>query len=246
MTSFSGRRWASIAGLAILTAAVPAAARGEAAELRLLDEELRPPQVLLALAEDSTPGQDRSRPAEQKAEPRREGEQRQGAEPGTSLDFDLLGAPASAHQVDESALRLRRTLLTVHQGVGLGMFGLQLATTVLGQLNYIDKFGGDNTNKYKQTHAILAYSTLAAFVAAGTLALLAPSPLKRDGGFDRVSLHKIAMFTAAAGMLAQGALGIWTKDREGYFNQRGIATAHLVIGYVTLAAVTTGVGALIL
>ena len=43
------------------------------------------------------------------------------------------------------------------------------------------------------------------------------------------------MFTAAAGMLAQGALGIWTKDREGYFNQRGIATAHLVIGYVTLA-----------
>jgi hypothetical protein len=163
----------------------------------------------------------------------------------STLDFDLLGAPATTHVVDERALHLRRTMLTWHQGVGLGMFTLQLATTVTGQLNYNDKFGGANTGKYVQTHAILAYSTVAAFVAAGTLALLAPSPLPKDGGFDRVALHKLSMFTAAAGMATQVALGVWTQSREGYMNQQSIATAHLVIGYVTLAAVATGIGALV-
>ncbi len=162
-----------------------------------------------------------------------------------SLDFDLLGAPKKAVVVDQGALERRRTMLTWHQGVGLGMFALQLATTVVGQLNYTDKFGGDNTGKYVQPHAILAFSTLAAFAAAGTLALLAPKPLQRDEGFDRVSLHKWSMFVATAGMVAQGALGIWAQSREGYLNQQGIATAHLVIGYVTLAAVATGVSALV-
>lgn len=233
--------------MAFLAVAAPTLARAEAPELRLLDEELRPPGELLALAADTAAEPERPQRPEQQAEPKKEGEPAPASKPKPgSLDFDLLGAPAKAHEVDEGKLELRRTMLTVHQGVGLGMFGLQLATTVVGQLNYIDKFGGDDTNKYKQTHQILAYSTLAAFVATGALALLAPSPVKRDEGFDRVTLHKIAMFTAAGGMLAQGVLGIWTKDREGFQNQHGIATAHLVIGYVTLAAVATGIGALVL
>lgn len=162
-----------------------------------------------------------------------------------SLDFDLLGAAKPVPQVDDQALRLRRTLLDWHQGVGLAMVGLQLATTLVGQLNYDDKFGGPNTNKYAQAHALLAYSTFAAFVAAGTLALVAPAAPERRDGFDRISLHKIAMFTATGGMVAQAVLGIWTTGREGYLNQQSIATAHLAIGYVTLAAVLTGVGALV-
>ncbi len=162
-----------------------------------------------------------------------------------ALDFNLLGPPPAAPPADEEKLTLRRKMLTWHQGVGLGMFALQLATTIVGQLSYDDKFGGDNTGKYVQAHAILAYSTLAAFAAAGTLALLAPKPFERQEGFDRVSLHKVAMFTAAAGMLAQGLLGMWTQSREGYLNQQSIARAHLVVGYVTLVAVATGVGALV-
>ncbi len=162
-----------------------------------------------------------------------------------SLDFDLLGAPPKTKQVDEHALHVRRTMLKWHQGVGLGMFALQLATTVVGQLNYTDKFGGDNTGKWVQPHAVLAFSTLAAFVATGTLAILAPKPFERHEGFDRVSLHKVAMFTAAAGMLAQGVLGVWTQSREGYLNQQSIGAVHLAIGYVTLAAVATGIGALV-
>ncbi len=163
----------------------------------------------------------------------------------TSLDFDLLGEAKPVPQVDDKSMRLRRTLLDWHQGLGLGMFGLQLATTIVGQLNYDDKFGGNNTNKYAETHALLAYSTFATFIAAGALALGAPAAPERRDGFDRISLHKIAMFTATGGMVAQAVLGIWTTGREGYLNQQSIATAHLVVGYVTLAAVATGVGALV-
>jgi hypothetical protein len=188
---------------------------------RLLDQELRIPQLLVlgAAEEEQKPG---------------------------SLDFDLLGEPTKTAAVDTEALRRRRTLLDWHQGIGLAMLALDLATTVVGQLNYTDKFGGDNTAKYARPHAILAYSTLATFLAAGTLSILAPKPFESQGGFDRVTLHKIAMVTAAVGMVAQGVLGIWTSSREGYLNQQSIGTVHLVIGYATLAAVLTGVGAMVL
>jgi len=210
--------------VALLLAALPV---GAAARLLLLDEELR----------EGAASEQKEKPA---------GDQGTTPKKPDSLDFDLLGEPEKPPQVDEHALRLRRTMLTWHQGVGLGMFALQLATTVVGQLNYNDKFGGANTGKYVQPHAVLAFSTLATFAATGALALLAPAPIKRSEGFDRVSLHKLSMLAATAGMLTQAALGIWTQSREGYLNQQGIGTAHLVVGYVTLAAVAVGIGALVL
>lgn len=230
--------------------------------LRLIDDELRAPEstvtnpepialavvarpAWLRLAASDTASADEAA-ADTKSEPKKpSGTSPTPTTQAPSLDFDLLGAPQTTKVVDQEALDRRRTLLTWHQGVGLGMFALQLATTAVGQLNYDDKFGGDNTGKYVQPHAILAFSTLAAFAAAGTLALLAPKPLERDEGFDRVSLHKLSMIVATAGMVAQGVLGVYTQSREGYLNQQSIATTHLVIGYVTLAAVAVGIGALV-
>ena len=69
----------------------------------------------------------------------------------------------------------------------------------------------------------------------GLLALLAPSP-KTPRKFDRVMVHRIAMFTAAAGMVTQAVLGIYTRERIGWLDQEQFATAHLVVGYMTLAA----------
>ncbi len=166
--------------------------------------------------------------------------------PPTTLDFDLLGEGKPALHVDEGALRRRRTMLNVHQGFGLGMFAVALANTVVGQLNYSDRFAsGPSTGKYELTHKITAYSTVGLFAVTGLLAVFAPNPIPKSGGFDRVTLHKIAMATATAGMVAQVALGIWTSSREGYLNQPDIATAHLVVGYVTFAAITLGVGAIV-
>src|SRR5512137_857654 len=60
----------------------------------------------------------------------------------SDLDFDLLGkAPPPKVQIDDAAMKQRASMLSLHQKLGLGMFGLQLATTVVGQLNYNDKYG---------------------------------------------------------------------------------------------------------
>lgn len=176
-----------------------------------------------------------------------------GREPGKptlpgDLDFDLLGEPAAPPPVSPGPdLRLRRTMLATHQALGLGLLGLQLATTAFGQLNYSDRFEGPNTARYRQAHRVLAYATLGAFAATGLVALFAPSPPgKQAQGYDRVTIHWIAMAAAAAGMIGQGALGIATREREGYQNQRDLARTHLALGYVTLAAVLVGLGVLVL
>lgn len=163
-----------------------------------------------------------------------------------SLDFDLLGAAQSPPvAADSGELRLRRRMLTWHQGVGLGLLGLQLATTAVGQLNYSDRFpAGPDTARYKAPHQVLAYTTLGVFVVNGAIALFAPSA-KAPRKLDRVMVHRVAMFTAAAGMAAQGVLGIQTRQHLGRLDQERLANRHLVVGYVTLAAVLTGVGVLV-
>jgi hypothetical protein len=167
-------------------------------------------------------------------------------EPAPSLNFELLDESKPVAKVDEDAVRLRRKLLNLHQAVGLGMFALSLANTVVGQLNYSDRFAsGPSTGKYQQAHQITAYTTVLAFAGTGLLALFAPTPLPKSGGIDRMTVHKLAMLTATAGMAAEIVLGILTAGREGYLNQPDFAAAHLVIGYATFAAISLGVGVIV-
>jgi hypothetical protein len=214
----------------------------ERAEVRLLDRALTRPMVIapvLALAQDRDAGSTRQDDDDDDAPT-------PAPAPG-DLDFDLLGeAERPPEAADDPALRRRRKILAVHQGLGLGLVALQLGTTAVGQLNYLDKFGDANTGRYERTHAVLAYTTVAVFAADGLLAVLAPDPPRKvSRGFDRVTLHRIAMFTAAAGIVAQAGLGYYTARREGYLDKQDFGRAHLVVGYVTLAAVAIGVSALV-
>jgi hypothetical protein len=173
-----------------------------------------------------------------------------GAHPGAGpdLSFDLLGTPQAPlpPSGEERVLAQRRAMLKVHQGLGLALFTLELATTVLGQLNYLDRYGGDQTNRYKQLHAGFAYGTFSLFAANGAIALLTPkAPESLPEHFDRIDVHKIAMFTAGAGMLSQVVLGIIASQRVGRSDQRTFAQIHLGVGYGTLAAMSVGVGALV-
>ena len=166
--------------------------------------------------------------------------------PGPSdLDFNLLPpAPKTAEdKALESSLATRRTLLQLHQGFGIATTALMLATVIVGQMNYTDKFGGGNgTGQYELTHTYLATATTLAFVTSGILALAAPVPLKkRSEGFDSIDIHKWAMLIATAGFVAEIVLGIITVSHEGATDQASLATAHLVVGYTTLAAMGTGV-----
>ena len=165
-----------------------------------------------------------------------------------SLDFDLLGKPkAPVLTIDDAAMKRRRWMLNLHQTAGLGLVALGLATTVVGQLNYLDKYGSNApvTGRYQLTHAVLAYTTLGVFAVNGTIALLAPSAPRKKEGFDRMTIHKAGMAVAAAGMVAQAVVGIHAREREGRLDQASAARLHLAIGYATLAAFSTAVGALV-
>jgi len=165
-----------------------------------------------------------------------------------SLDFDLLGkAPPPKVQIDDVAMKKRADMLQLHQKIGIGLGVLTLATVVVGQLNYSDKYGSNPpvTGRYEATHTVLSFTTLGVFAVDGTIALLAPgNPVKRDK-YDRVTVHKVGMALATAGMIAQGVVGVYADQQEGRIDQAGIAKTHLVIGYATLAAMAVAVGALV-
>lgn len=209
---------------AMSLAAVPSGARARGLlERELAIPERTEPDLRVALAEQPPPA-------------------------APSLDFDLLGEPPRpAAPQDDPALKRRRKYLNLHQGLGLGLLGLQLASTVTGQLNYDDKFGVANTGRYKLTHQVVTYANLATFAAVGTIALLAPRDRNAPPrGFGRTTLHKLGMGLATAGMVTQAVLGVYTAHREGYLDQQRYGRAHLVVGYSTLAVMLAAVGALVL
>ena len=164
-----------------------------------------------------------------------------------SLDFDLLGAPApTAPAVSDGAIKTRRVMLQLHQGLGIGMLAATLGTVVFGQLSYSDRFAGGSTGRFQTVHSVFAYTSFSMFVITGALAIFAPSPYEKNAlGLDRITLHRIGMYGAAAGMIAQIVLGILTTQHEGYAAQQGLAEAHLGVGYATAALMAVGVGALV-
>ena len=168
--------------------------------------------------------------------------------PPTPSDNSLTGNVLTP-PVDEKAIKTRRTMLTVHQTLGIALAAGMAGAMVTGQLNYNDKFlstEGRNSGRFEFAHKAFVYPTLGLAATTAGLALFAPVPIdKTSKGFDRMVLHKIGQFTAAAGWAAQLGLGLYTASREGYANQQSLAAAHLAVGYVTLAGILLGLGAVV-
>lgn len=169
---------------------------------------------------------------------------------GGDLNFDLIDEqkPKEADPAEKARLaamdkkvRLRRQLLTWHQGIGFATLGLLAATCVLGQLAYNDKYGGgDDTGVYVPYHQSFAGLASLGFATTGILALAAPNPYPKKLKFDTAMVHKISMIAATAGMVAQIILGIVTTVREGNVDQRDLALGHLAAGYATFGFMTAG------
>ena len=142
----------------------------------------------------------------------------------------------------ERQLAKRRTMLQLHQAGGFVMLGSLGATVVLGQLDYIDKYGGGgDKGTYHAWHRWAGFTTAALFAGTAALAVFAPVPIEKPARLDTVTLHKVAMTVAAAGMVTQIVLGVVTASKEGQPVQRDFALAHQIIGYTTLAATAAGV-----
>ena len=193
------------------------------------------------------------KPSEPKsaAQPPSDAPVQQAEEPGMDMDFDLLEPSTAAETpqlVDpklEKAIAQRRTMLTLHQGLGLATLTTLAATVVVGQLHFNDRYrGGGDTGRYNPWHTGLVIGTSSLFASTGLLGLLAPTPFKKELRLDTITLHKIFVSLATAGMLTQVVLGIVTGNQEGQLSQVDLATAHQVVGYATLGAV--GAGALMI
>lgn len=142
----------------------------------------------------------------------------------------------------ENKVKHRRVMLQWHQGLGFTMLGVMAATLVIGQLHYMDKFGGgDDTGKYEKAHLGLAISSSALFAATGLLGAFAPNPYPKPVRMDAALVHKVSMIVATAGMVAQLILGPISWSHEGKLDQKDLAITHLVIGYTSYAFMATGV-----
>lgn len=172
------------------------------------------------------------------------------------LDFDLLASPEFESRGSESSapgfldpqfasrVAVRRTMLTAHQLVGIGLVVGELGSIVTGQLNYNDTFIDGGTARFRLPHKAFVYPTMALALTSASLSIFAPVPIERRGGFDRMTLHRIGMFTAFAGWAAQLGLGLYAASRDGYADHQTWAKAHLAVGYVTLAGTAVGLGTL--
>ena len=169
-----------------------------------------------------------------------------GADASDDLDLLAKEKPPDAAALErqqrvETQLGRRRKMLQLHQLGGFLTLGALTATVVLGQLNYADKYGGGGyTERFQGVHKLAAFTSTALFAATGALAIFAPSPLEKHGGVDTATLHKVCVGVAAAGMLAEVALGLYTGSRSGHLDQRDFALAHQIVGYTTLAATAAG------
>jgi hypothetical protein len=173
------------------------------------------------------------------------------AQAAPSLDFDLDVAPVQSPEEAARAARraeeverqvaLRRTMLELHQVVGLGMLASMAATSVVGNLNLVDRYGGGgDTGRYRLLHRGLVIGTSTLFAAGGTLGFLAPVPFEKKLRLDTATIHKALMIMATAGMVTQIVLGIVTASLDGRLVQVDLVTAHQVVGYVTLGASMAG------
>ncbi|HUJ26855.1 MAG TPA: hypothetical protein VLW85_12605 [Myxococcales bacterium] len=165
-------------------------------------------------------------------------------------DFDLLPKEAKPDPAEQARrleldhkLALRRTMLNYHQLAGFVTLGSLTATAVLGQLDYLDKYGGHgDTGRWHLWHRWVAFTSAGIFAGTASLAVFAPVPIPKQTQLDRTTLHKVAMTVASAGMLTQIVLGIVTASAEGSLAQRNYALAHQIVGYTTVAASFVGFG----
>ena len=172
------------------------------------------------------------------------------------MDFDLFddkpkldpaAQAAEARKIAEidRKVKLRRQILTAHQAIGFTTLAVMAATVILGQVNYVARYGGLNNgqdyDRFQNAHLGLSISTSALFTTLGILGLAAPNPYPKPIKADAALVHKVSMALATAGMVTQLILGPITAIYGGKLEQRDMALGHVITGYATFGFMSAGV-----
>lgn len=123
--------------------------------------------------------------------------------------------------------RWRRTMLSLHQTLGLITVASMTATVVGGQFA-IDGRGST-------VHKVSLPFTIGLYATTATLAITSPPKLVPSHGVDTVTFHKWFAAAHLAGMVITPMLAPDFEDGEG--NGGG---THQILGYATYAAFTAG------
>jgi hypothetical protein len=175
------------------------------------------------------------------------------------------GSPAYGQSTDEPKpdqghARARGPLRNWHKWFGVTTWISLAATATIGTFRYANVVGfgeplcaegntpifgrdygcGDGLRVH---HLVSASFTTASYVTTRTLALLMPEPEYERP--ERVKIHRALSWVHLAGMVAMPILGFATSAADDPETREALATAHLLVGYGTLAAVSTA-GAFIL
>ncbi len=168
---------------------------------------------------------------------------------------------ADADQQKKEDARRRAKLRTFHRAFGITTWVSLGFTNAIGTARYAnvigfgaplcaegggapilgEKWGCGDGLRYQ--HLVSASFTTASYVTTRVLAGLMPDPYKAGEGDDtsakKVRLHRALSWVHLVGMAAMPLLGLATSMTDDPDKQKTLATAHLITGYATFAAVST-------
>ncbi len=129
----------------------------------------------------------------------------------------------------ERELRVRRTMLKIHQGLGLATAGAMLAQGILGSQLYKGNYAVRNAHESVALGINIAYSTTA------LMAFAAPPPMVNRKKFDNIKLHKLLSVVHLSGMIGTNVLAHQIE------NNVKLKPYHRIVAMTTFAAYTAAI-----
>lgn len=171
--------------------------------------------------------------------------------------------PAAAQDDD---WQRRAAIVALHRPMGITTWFSLLATTTIGTLRYANVVGfGDPLcaeggspifgrdfgcgEGHRTWHLISASFSTASYAVTRVLAALMPSvpedELAGTAFGRRLFWHRLLSWVHLAGMIAMPILGFAASSTNDPADRDDLATAHLIVGYTTFAAVSASAALMI-
>jgi hypothetical protein len=131
-------------------------------------------------------------------------------------------------------------MLLAHQALGFLTVSLSGFGQLFRQLDYLDRYGGDDTRRWESLQLGLLVAGAAVLAATALLGAAAPNPYPKPIRADTALVHKISMTAGAAATAGELVLDSLAVAHDQGADARALALSALVVGYVAYALLATG------